>query len=64
MGVGQVHGQNAYMGWRTFIEGIISEKVVTVQEEFVGTEGCKLSLENWAKGFLVRLLEAMHEQWL
>ena len=25
---------------------------------------CNLSLENWAKGLVVKLLEAMHGQWL
>ena len=54
----------AKIGWQRFMEGMISGKAIAIQKKIVGTGGCKLSLENWAKGFLVRLLEAMHEQWL
>ena len=38
----------AKIGWQRFMEGMISGKVVTIQTKFVGTGGCKLSLENWA----------------
>ena len=39
-------------------------KAVAIQKEFVAAGGCNLSLENWAKGLVVKLLEATHGQWL
>ena len=52
------------MGWRRFMEGMISTKVVTIQKEFVVIGGCKISPENWAKGLVVKLFEATYGQWL
>ena len=46
------------------MEGIISGKAVAIQKEFVAAGGCNLSLENWAKVFVIKLLEATHGQWL
>ena len=43
---------------------MISGKAVTIQKEFDAAGGCNLSLENWAKGFVIKLLEATHGQWL
>ena len=37
------------IGWRKFMEGMISEKAVAIQKEFVAAGGCNLSLESWAK---------------
>ena len=51
------------IGWRKFMEGMISEKAVAIQKEFVAAGGCNLSLENWAKGLVIELLEATHGQW-
>ena len=46
------------------MEGMISRKVVATQKEFVEAGGCNLSLDNWAKGLVIKLLEATHGQWL
>jgi hypothetical protein len=51
------------IGWQGFMEGMISRKAVTIQKEFVEAGCCNLSLENWAKGLVVKLLEATHGQW-
>ena len=52
------------LGWQRFTEGMISGKEVVIQKELVAAGGCNLSLENWAKGLVVKLLEAMHGPWL
>ena len=48
------------IGWRRFMEGMISGKVIAIQKEFVAAGGCNLSLENWAKGLVTKLLEVTH----
>ena len=46
------------------MEEMISRKSEAIQKEFVEAGGCNLSLENWAKGLVIKLLEATHGQWL
>ena len=46
------------------MEGIILGKFAAIQQDFVAAGGCNMSLENWAKGLVTRLLEATHGQWL
>ena len=50
------------IGWRRFMGGMISGKAVAIQKEFVAAGGYNLSLENWAKGLVIKLLEATHGQ--
>ena len=50
------------IGWRQFIEGIISNKVLKVQAGCVDLGQCTLSLDNWAKGLVVKLMEVTHDQ--
>lgn len=52
------------IGWQRFMEGMILGKAVAVQKKFVAARGCNMSLENCAKGFVVKILEATHGQWL
>ena len=52
------------IGWRRFMEGMISGKVVAIQKEFVAAGGCNLSLENWTTCLVIKLLEVTHRQWL
>ena len=46
------------------MEGMISSEALVIQAECVDLGGCSLSLENWAKGLAMNLLEATHGQWL
>ena len=39
-------------------------EALAIQAEFVDPGGCSLSLDNWAKGLAIKLLEATHGQWL
>lgn len=52
------------IGWRRFMEGMISCEVLPIQADYVEMGECKLSLNTWAKGLVVRLLETTHGQWL
>ena len=40
------------IGWRRYMEGMISSEALVIQAEFVDLGGCLLSLENWAKDWL------------
>ena len=51
-------------GWRRYNEGMISSEALEIQEECVDLGGCSLSLDNWAKGLSIKLLEATHGKWL
>ena len=46
--------------WRRYMEGIISSEALVIQAECVDLGGCSLSLDNWAKGLAIKLLEATH----
>ena len=52
------------IGWRRFMEGMISHRMVEIQQEFLTTRGMGWKLEKWAVGLSVRLLEVTHGQWL
>ena len=46
------------------MERIISRKVLEVQAACEDLEQCSPSLNNWAKGLVVKLVEITHSQWL
>ena len=46
------------IGRRSFMEGMILGKAVETQKEFMAAGRWNMSLENWAKGLVVKLLEA------
>ena len=52
------------IGWRRYMEGMISSEALVIQAECVDLGGFLLSLDNWAKGLAIKLLEATHRQWL
>ena len=52
------------IGWQRFMEGMISRKVLAIQRDCAEAGGCNLTLENWAKGLVIKLLEVTHGQWL
>ena len=43
---------------------MISLEALAIQAECVDLGGCSISLDNWAKGLAINLLEATHGQWL
>ena len=46
------------------MEGMISDKVLEVQVTCATLGECTMSLDNWDKGLVIKLLEATHGQWL
>ena len=52
------------IGWRRFLEGMISRRLVEIQYEFLTARGMGWKLEKWATGLVVRLLQVTHGQWL
>ena len=52
------------IGWRRFMEGMVSTEIVTLQSEFVALGNCSLTLDGWVNGLVVRLPEITHGQWL
>ena len=52
------------ISWRRFMEGMISKEIIAVQKRYTAISGSKLSIENWAQGLVIKLLECAHGQWL
>lgn len=52
------------IGWRRFMEGMISVEVVSMQREMEEAGKCKLTVEAWSAGLVLKLLEVVHGQWL
>jgi hypothetical protein len=52
------------MGWRRFLEGMISKEIVDLQQQFYTVNGSQMSLDKWSTGLITRLLEITHGQWL
>ncbi len=52
------------IGWRRFMEGMISKKLVCIQEDCHALTGRGLSAFSWASQLVVRLLEVTHGQWI
>ena len=52
------------IGWRRFMEGMISKKLRDIQTEYSVIEGSYISPTLWAQGLVIKLLEATHGQWI
>ena len=52
------------IGWRWFIEGMVSKEVVELQKYALVEAESKLTVDKWAKEFILRLIEITHGQWL
>ena len=52
------------IGWRRFMEGMISKKLVCLYAEHRDLMGEGLTTERWASQLVVRLLEVTHGQWI
>ena len=52
------------IGWRRLMEGMISKELVELQKYALVEADSKLTVENWAKELVIRLLEITHGQWL
>ncbi len=45
------------IGWRRFLEGMISKEITVIQQQFYALNGSRLSLEKWSSGLITRLME-------
>ena len=52
------------IGWRRFMEGMICTRMRHIQGEYTRSEGIVMTPERWAKGVILKLLEATHGQWI
>ena len=52
------------IGWRCFMEGMISKEIVPLYAQHYNIRGGKLRPEAWGKALVVKLLEITHGQWL
>lgn len=57
------HAQDK-IGWRRFMEGMITMQVVEAQYHAQIITGSRRSIKSWASGLVIKLLECMHGQWL
>ena len=46
------------------MEGMLSEEVLSIQQDVVEVGGCSLALDKRAKGLVLNLLDVTHGQWL
>jgi hypothetical protein len=52
------------IGWRRFMEGMICKRMQEIQRTYHIRKGSRVSLERWAQGLILKLLEAIHGQWI
>ncbi len=52
------------IGWRRFLEGMISKEITNIQQQYYTVNGSRMSLKKWCSGLITRLLEITHGQWL
>jgi len=52
------------IGWRQFLEGMISTEITSIQRQYIAVNGSRMSLYKWCTGLITRLLEITHVQWL
>jgi hypothetical protein len=52
------------IGWRRFMEGMVTRSIRRIQETYTIMNGSNLSPQKWAVGVVTKLLEATHGQWL
>ena len=52
------------IGWRNFMEGRVSSRFVEIQSLHLTDVECHLNGRDWMKGFLSRVLQLTHSQWL
>jgi hypothetical protein len=52
------------IGWRRFLEGMISMEITSIQRQYIAVNWSRMSLDKWCTGLITRLLEITHGQWL
>jgi hypothetical protein len=52
------------IGWRRFMEGMISSKMRAIQLDYHHCHGTLMSPKRWTCGLIQKLLETTHGQWI
>ena len=52
------------IGWRRFMEGMISKEIMGIQKSYLVLSSYHLSIDRWMTGLITKLLEFTHGQWL
>jgi hypothetical protein len=52
------------IGWRRFLEGMISKEITVIQRLFYALNRSHLSLKKWFSRLITGLMEITHGQWL
>jgi hypothetical protein len=52
------------LSWRRFMEGMLLESLVSLQEEYHCISGEGLATRKWASQLVIQLLEVVHGQWV
>ena len=52
------------IGWRRFMEGMLSKHVVGIQRDYWRLHGWKGNAVKWARTLITKLMECTHGQWL
>ena len=52
------------IGWRRFMEGMISKEAIPIQQNYATINGSALTTKEWMRGVITKLMEATHGQWL
>ncbi len=50
------------IGWRRFLEGMISTDITYIQRQYIAIIRSSMSLDKWCTGLITRLLEITHGQ--
>jgi hypothetical protein len=52
------------IGWGNFIVGMVSTKLLSIQDSYLQVWGSTWSSEKWATGLITQLLQVAHGQWI
>jgi hypothetical protein len=52
------------IGWDNFIMGMVSTRLLTIQESYLRVRGSNRLVEKWATGLITQLLQVAHRQWI
>lgn len=64
MEVQEVAASQDMIGWRNLMEGRVSIRFYSVQQRHLLSTGSRLNGDEWMQGFINRLLNISHSQWL
>ena len=52
------------IGWRRFMEGMVSKHLVDEQRNYLGYIGSRRCADKWIQGLVIQLLQVTHSQWI